>query len=57
MEILNKKSDDELLRSLLGEIAKARNEMSCASGDIQKAQSRYLKNPEEKGSGRQDLAK
>lgn len=40
MEILDRKTDDELLRSLLGEIAKARNEISCAQGDITKAQSR-----------------
>jgi hypothetical protein len=40
MEILDRKTDDELLRSLLGEIAKARNELTCALGDINKAQSR-----------------
>ena len=40
MEILEKKTDEELLRSLLGEIAKSRNELCCSLGDIQKAQSR-----------------
>lgn len=40
MDILDKKTDEELLRSLLGEIAKARNELSCAKGDLDKANSR-----------------
>lgn len=40
MEMLENKTDDELLRSLIGEVAKCRNEIQCASGDIQKAQGR-----------------
>lgn len=40
MEMLEGKTDYELTRSLLGEIAKCRNEISCASGDIAKAQGR-----------------
>lgn len=40
MDILNTKSDDELLRSLLAELAKARNELTCAQGDIAKISSR-----------------
>lgn len=40
MEILDNKSDDELLSTMLAEIAKCRNEISCASGDIAKAQGR-----------------
>jgi hypothetical protein len=34
------KSNEELLKSLLAEAAKARNEINCASGDIQKATNR-----------------
>jgi len=40
MDPLNNKSDNELLRSLLGEVAKAQNELRCAQGDLSKAQSR-----------------
>jgi hypothetical protein len=40
MDVLDTKSDKELLQSLLAEIAKARNEIKCAKGDIDKAQSR-----------------
>lgn len=40
MDILDKKSDDELLKSLLAELAKAKNELSCARGDIDKITSR-----------------
>jgi hypothetical protein len=40
MDILDKKTDAELLKSLLGEIAKARNELACAQGDLSKANSR-----------------
>ena len=40
MEILDRKSEEELLRSLLAEIAKARNELRCAEGDIAKATNR-----------------
>lgn len=40
MDILDKKSNDELLKSLLAELAKAKNELSCARGDIDKITSR-----------------
>lgn len=40
MDILDKKTDSELLRSMVGELAKARNELDCAKGDLAKAQSR-----------------
>lgn len=40
MQTLDDKSDDDLLKSLLAESAKARNELSCATGDLQKAQNR-----------------
>ena len=40
MQLLDSKTTEELLRSLLAEIAKATNELRCARGDIDKAQSR-----------------
>jgi hypothetical protein len=40
MDILDSKSDKELLESLIAEIAKATNEIKCAKGDIEKAQGR-----------------
>ena len=40
MDVINTKSDDELLKSLLSEIAKARNEVSCAARDLDKANRR-----------------
>lgn len=40
MDILDKKSDEELYRSLLGEVAKARNEVACARADLDKANGR-----------------
>jgi hypothetical protein len=40
MQILDDKSDKELLESLVQEIAKATNELRCAKADIDKAQSR-----------------
>lgn len=40
MDILNNKTDKELLQSLVAEIAKATNEIKCARGDIDKAQNR-----------------
>jgi len=40
MDVLDTKSDKELLQSLVAEIAKATNEIKCAKGDIDKAQSR-----------------
>lgn len=40
MDLLDKKSNDELIKSLLAECAKAQNEIRCAQGDLSKAQSR-----------------
>lgn len=40
MDILDTKTDKELLKSLLAELAKARNELQCAKGDIDKIASR-----------------
>lgn len=40
MDILETKTDQELEESLLAEIAKAQNEMSCARKDLDKAQGR-----------------
>jgi hypothetical protein len=40
MDVLENKTNKELLKSLLAEIAKAQNEIKCARGDIDKAQSR-----------------
>jgi hypothetical protein len=40
MDILDSKTDKELLQSLIAEIAKATNEIRCARGDIDKAQGR-----------------
>ncbi len=40
MDILENKSDIELLRSLLAEMAKANNEIKCAQNDLTKAQNR-----------------
>ena len=40
MDILKHKSDQDILESILAEIAKSTNEIRCASGDILKAQSR-----------------
>ena len=40
MDLLKHKSDQEILESILAEIAKSTNEIRCASGDIQKANSR-----------------
>lgn len=40
MDLLDKKTDEELIRSLLAEAAKARNELRCAQADIDKAQNR-----------------
>lgn len=37
---IDSKTDGELLRSLLAEVAKTTNELRCAQGDIQKAQGR-----------------
>jgi hypothetical protein len=40
MQVIDSKTTVELLRSLLAETAKATNELRCARGDIEKAQSR-----------------
>lgn len=40
MDVIDSKSDKELIQSLIAEIAKAQNELKCARGDIDKAQSR-----------------
>lgn len=40
MEVLNNKTDEELLKSLLSELAKSRNEVNCAMRDLSKANSR-----------------
>jgi hypothetical protein len=40
MEILDKKSDEELVKSLLAEAAKSNNELRCAQQDINKANNR-----------------
>jgi hypothetical protein len=40
MDILENKTDQEIIRSLIGEAAKAQNEIRCAQRDLEKAQSR-----------------
>lgn len=40
MDILDSKTDEELLKSLVAELAKARNELACAKGDIDKISGR-----------------
>ena len=40
MDILDKKTDSEILRTMLAEIAKANNEIRCAKGDLEKAHGR-----------------
>lgn len=40
MDILDRQTDEELLRSVLAEIAKANNEINCANADLKKARSR-----------------
>lgn len=40
MDILDTKTEEELLRSLIAEAAKANNEINCAKADIKKAQTR-----------------
>jgi len=40
MDVLDKKTDKELIRVMLEEAAKAANEIRCARGDIEKAQRR-----------------
>lgn len=38
--MLDRKSDQELLQSLLEEVAKTNNEIKCATQDLRKAQNR-----------------
>ena len=40
MDILDQKSNDELLRSVLAELAKSNNELKCARQDLEKATGR-----------------
>jgi hypothetical protein len=40
MDLLDNKSDKELLESVIAEIAKAANEIKCAKGDLEKAHNR-----------------
>ena len=40
MDILDQKTDKELIASLLAELAKTRNELACSKKDIEKATSR-----------------
>jgi hypothetical protein len=40
MDILDQKTNDELLRSLLAELAKTSNELKCAKTDIDKISGR-----------------
>ena len=40
MDILDSKTDEELLRSMIEELAKAKNELRCAKADLEKANSR-----------------
>ena len=40
MTPIEDKSNSELLKSLLAEAAKARNELNCAEGDLAKAKNR-----------------
>jgi hypothetical protein len=40
MDLIDNKSDEEIAKSILAEVAKANNELQCASNDIKKARSR-----------------
>jgi hypothetical protein len=40
MDLLDQKTDKELIRSLLGELAKANNELKCAKQDLEKVTGR-----------------
>ena len=40
MDIIDSKTDKELLESLIAEIAKSNNEIKCARKDVDKAQNR-----------------
>lgn len=39
-DMLDNKTQDELLRSMLAEVAKASNELACARRDLDKAKTR-----------------
>jgi hypothetical protein len=40
MDLLKSKTDTALLQSLIAEVAKAKNELTCAEADIAKARGR-----------------
>jgi len=40
MDLLDQKTDEELMRSLLAELAKSNNELKCARQDLEKATGR-----------------
>lgn len=40
MDLIDSKTDKELLESLIAEIAKSNNELKCARKDVDKAQNR-----------------
>ena len=40
MDVLDRKTTEELLRAILAEAAKANNELRCSLHDVQKAQNR-----------------
>ena len=40
MDVINNKSDQELISSLIAETAKAQNELRCAKRDVEKANNR-----------------
>jgi flagellar hook-basal body complex protein FliE len=40
MDVIDTKTEKELTQSILAEIAKANNELSCARRDVDKAQNR-----------------
>ena len=40
MDLIDKKTDAELIKSLLAELAKAKNEIACARQDLDKATGR-----------------
>lgn len=40
MDLIDKKTDQELLESTISELAKAKNELQCATNDVRKAQNR-----------------
>jgi len=40
MDIIDSKTDEEIIRSIIAEVAKANNELNCAQNDIKKARNR-----------------